>query len=173
MNHVEELAARLLLRDKALELRASFERARVGSQRWAEIDHKQQTYGIALARANSPEEAQAIFDKAMAEIQTIVAADNADREAGRRKPNLATLARIDAQKRQARVAWADKTSAPLRASIRTLKDRCDRIAERLGAIGNEVEFREALELYSDALRSAKTTIDLEVRESIGREKKAA
>lgn len=80
---------------------------------------------------------------------------------------------LESARASARAGWAERVSSPTRASIRTLKDRLDRVHERLACIGSEAELRESLGILADAISAAKTSVELEAKSSIGRQRAAS
>lgn len=164
----------LLLRQYDLEVRDAYHHARPQNRRWQEVDAIFAAARHALANSTSVDHAGTVRRDAVAELKRLADLDHADKL---RETELINQARADQRleehRRQARIAWAERVSAPLRASTRTLKDRLDRANERLGAIGTESELREVFGDIADALTAMKATLDLEVRASITRETDAA
>ena len=166
------ITAGLVARESGLNLRDSlsrtFDNARMGSPRWQELDVLW-SRTVARIKGTSQIEGDAICREVIDQIEHIAELDHRDREAERLKPNLAYLARLDAQRRQNQQAWADRVSAPIRAALRTLKDRADRANERVSAASSEAEIREVLGDIADAVSAMGATLGLESRASIDRE----
>ena len=81
-------------------------------------------------------------------------------------------ARLAGQREASRAAWVAQTGKGVSVAISTLRERLDRLNERLGAASSESDIRAVADMLADHCRAAITTCAVEQRESLRRESAA-
>jgi len=165
-----------LIGDIAAEISTTAAVARKYSPRWAWIDHQLRAILSAAGRHKSenPPLALCILRAGQDQFEQIAA----EEVIARKRENEARIAAdikvvTDRHREATRAEFAKRISKETCAGIVRLRERLDTAEWSLSTVKDESDFRSALHLIADATRSMSTTIDLEMKASVGRNKEAA
>ena len=165
-----------LIGDLAAKISRTAAEARKYSPRWAQIDSElRAVLGAAgTHKSNNPPLALCILRAGQERFDQIAAEETIARKRENDARIAASLKVVtDRHREAARAEFAKRISKDTRAAIDRLRERLDAANIRLGGIENDADFRGVLHDLADAARSLTTSIDIEMKASIDRNKEAA